>query len=161
MFSLLIEKNELERFYSKIKKQDCWIWVGGKTEGNWTYGRFYLKRKPYLAHRVSYFIHNGSFPKKKFVCHKCDNPSCVNPDHLFLGDAKTNAVDCKNKGRNLLGRESLLLGTKHPKAKLTDCTVKEIREIGSSISTRKLARKFGVSQTKIRQVLSGECWKHI
>ena len=96
-----IPENEVKRFFMKIKKtKSCWIWKSKKTPKG--YGTF--DTKPYgggtvYAHRYSYKHHFGNFDKNLFVCHKCDNPSCVNPKHLFLGTCKDNVIDCFKKGR--------------------------------------------------------------
>lgn len=79
----------------------CWIWHGSFLPNG--YGRFGLNMKSYKAHRVAYFIIYGEIPKRKLVCHKCDNPSCVNPEHLFVGSPRENTLDMLSKGR--LNRE--------------------------------------------------------
>lgn len=87
-----------QRFYSKINKTDtCWLWLG--TKGKSGYGAFWLNTKPVRAHRLSYVLKYGSFDQSLYVCHHCDNPSCVNPEHLFLGTNKDNMDDGYKKGR--------------------------------------------------------------
>lgn len=92
-----------EQFLSKvmwIPFHECWEW--GRSIGNHGYGFCYDKKvgKVTVAHRISYELHFGKIPKGLCVLHKCDNRSCVNPKHLFLGTAKDNALDKINKGRN-------------------------------------------------------------
>lgn len=93
--------SEEQRFWSKVNKTDqCWIWIASKLpKGYGVFGTVKEKRKHILAHRYSYKYHFGDFDKKMFVCHKCDNPSCVNPEHLFLGNNKLNMEDANKKGR--------------------------------------------------------------
>ena len=92
-------KTPEERFHEKyIKDPDtsCWIWTGCTSNG---YGRIYYKGRLDLAPRVSWKLHNGPIPEGKLVCHHCDTPPCVNPDHLFIGTQKDNMTDAREKGR--------------------------------------------------------------
>lgn len=95
----------LIRFFEKVKISDaCWLWTGSKSRKG--YGRFRVDGKLLIAHRYSYELHHGEFPKTKLVCHSCDNPPCINPKHLFIGDAKTNAMDSVIKGRQVSIRKT-------------------------------------------------------
>ena len=118
----MIEKEVIDRFnknYQVIPKTNCWEWTGYyKTK---FYGGFGYKKRTYLAHRFSLMI-QGQDPTGYFVCHHCDNPKCVNPSHLYLGDVRTNCQDMKDRNRSLKG-------IKNHSAKLTDDQVKEIRKI--------------------------------
>ena len=94
-------KTFLERFrdsYEIDKKTGCWNWTGSKNGIN-GYGRITVEGKSYCAHRVSYELFVGIIPNGYNVCHKCDNPVCINPDHLFVGTRSDNMQDASNKGR--------------------------------------------------------------
>lgn len=129
----------------------CWIWTGPTLHG---YGRLIVKRdgkrRHWRAHRLSFLTFTGIDPKGLMVCHRCDNPSCINPKHLFLGTAKDNAEDRERKGR---GRP--ISGERRSDAKLTAAAVKEIRAGGSVAD---LAVKYGVSRSAIYKARQGVSW---
>lgn len=96
--SLYTDK-ERRRFFKKVNKIDggCWLWVGANFPGG--YGAISIKGKPQRANRMSYRMHFGEFDENLWVLHKCDNPPCVNPEHLFLGTCRDNVHDMVGKGR--------------------------------------------------------------
>ncbi len=148
----------LRRFWAKVEKlgneSGCWLWTGGCTKTG--YGNFWPTQHFHLgAHRMSWVIKNGPDPNL-FVCHKCDTPSCVNPDHLFLGDHVANAIDSFQKGR---GQE----GERHYAAKLKEADVREIRRLyaGNGISQDEIAKMFGVGQMTISNIITRKSWKSI
>lgn len=100
----MISRPLKERFEEKINKTDtCWIWIGAKRKTG--YGQICNNGKINSAHRISYELYKGEIPKGLCVCHTCDNPSCVNPEHLWLGTQNDNMLDAKNKKR--IGKKAI------------------------------------------------------
>lgn len=147
--------NEIERFHQKYEKTNsCWVWTAGTRPNSKgaLYGRHWTDDgKSIGAHRFSYLIHYGD-PGEMFVCHSCDNPLCVNPDHLFLGSHKDNMRDMVNKGRSFTGSGE----SKKGRAKLTNKQAINIRN--SDLSQSKLAAIYGVSQTTIGRIKRKESY---
>jgi len=130
---------------------DCWVWQKQKDKDG--YGTMRLKgRSSVKAHRFAYSVFVGPLEPGKMVCHKCDTPSCVNPDHLFLGTALENKRDCVDKNRHLRGE-------RHHKAKLSEADVLNIRN--SDISGAELARRYGVTKENIYAIKSGKIWREV
>ena len=116
-----LSSRDLARFNAKFvrgQESDCWPWIAAADSNG--YGRFSLKSKGtwcvFLSHRVSWKIYKGR--TDLFVLHRCDNPRCINPNHLFDGDQKDNMSDCARKGR-AVGNRGLVVGEKHGMHKLT------------------------------------------
>lgn len=132
----------------------CWEWTGAK---DWDgYGRMRIGgRRSARAHRIAWAIANRSDPGSLFVCHRCDNPSCVRPGHLYLGTALQNNRDKIERGRTNWARGSRV-GT----SKLTDEQVEAVFALYKSGNVRQkdIARQFGVSQSAVQLVLSGKNW---
>jgi hypothetical protein len=139
-----------ERFEARVDKSNptgCWMWTGGKIPMG--YGQLWPKGSKGVAisaHRYSWILHRGEIPEGIYVLHHCDTPACVNPDHLFLGTARDNKLDCLKKGR---AREC-------PPPKLNVENVRAIRRSTDPVAI--LAKRFGVSGSAIYKVLSGETW---
>jgi len=143
-----------ERFWPKVNKtKSCWLWVAGVNRQG--YGKFSLDGKTQRANRVSWEIHNDSIPDGLCVLHKCDNTSCVNPDHLFLGTNKDNTQDMLAKGRH-----SGPTGELNRHAKLTEKEVLEIRRTRTSPPIS-LAAMFGISPRTVRDIVNLKTWRHI
>ena len=141
------------RFWAKVKKTaGCWLWTASTRNGYGQIGN--PGRKVLLAHRVSWELANGPIPDGMWVLHRCDNPPCVRPSHLFLGTPKMNSQDSKRKGRNNRGEN-------HGHAKLTESMVEEIlilRELGMTYEA--MASRFPVGSIAIGKVVRGDNWSH-
>jgi hypothetical protein len=149
----------MERFWNKVDKtSSCWVWTGCKREG---YGRFRLNGKIRCAHRLSWEMHHKKeIPNGLCVCHTCDNPSCVNPDHLWLGTKKQNNKDKQSKGRSTKGR-SYNCGSDSGSAKLTDQDVLTIRSLAGKVPQKELAQTFSVGQDQISRIINRKRWAHL
>lgn len=147
-------------FWEKVNigaTDECWEWQGVRDEKSYGYAHFKGKRQG--AHRLSWFLTNGPIPDGLLVCHKCDNPPCVNPDHLFIGTMKDNMEDCANKGR--IGKHQRPFGEDNGWATLTNEDVIEIRRLGAEgkLLQREIGELFGTTQVNISRILLGKSWK--
>ena len=138
--------------YSSPQANGCVLWTGPLH--SWGYGTLEYKGKGYQAHRVSWALRNGPIPAGLFVCHKCDVPACVNPDHLFLGTHDDNMADKKAKGRAWSHK-----GEANKRAKLTAAAVLAIRADGRV--AREVAADYGISRTLVWGIKHRQTWKHI
>lgn len=143
----------IERFWSKVDRgepNDCWLWKAGKVRG---YGCFHVQRQPYLAHRIALAL-TQSVPHVSLVLHSCDNPACVNPNHLRVGTQLDNMDDCVRHGNRPVG-------AKCPQAKLTEANVRAIRKNVNGYSQQKLAAIYGVANSTIFRVIHKVDWKSV
>ncbi len=145
----------MNRFWDKVDKSgDCWEWIASKDEHG--YGFFGFDGRVCKAHRVAFILEIDDIPDGMCVCHSCDNPSCVNPDHLFLGTHTDNMRDMLNKGRG-----NKAFGEKHTKAKLSEEEVLFIKENLHFMSGASLARAFNVHESTISGIKNGKTWKQL
>ena len=151
-----------ERFAEKYTMEPmsgCWLWTAG-TNGT-GYGKFRLgslldgTRREELAHRFSYELHRGPIPDGKHVCHRCDTPFCVNPDHLFLSDQAGNMADKVAKNRQSKGSSISW-------SKLDESDIPIIRQwLDDGWKQYEIADVWGVQQSLISQINTGKIWRHV
>jgi hypothetical protein len=143
-------------FYDRVDKSgECWLWTGGHNGHG--YGVLSVAGHTTTAHRASYELNVGPIPVGLCVCHHCDNPPCVRPDHLFLGTHRENLQDAAMKGRMAHSERS-------PRSKLTTEQVLDIRARyaagGWGIGV-KLAGEYGVTRQALAQIVHGATWRHV
>ena len=151
------------RFWAKVSPGEgtdsCWMWIGAKKDTGPGRGYGSFKLESYTsrgAHRVSYALFNDVSPGEMTVCHRCDNPPCVNPMHLFLGTSKDNVHDMIAKGRRCTGDQK---GENNGAAKLTAEQVERIKRcIVQGESNKCIARRYNVSHSLISRIGLGKSW---
>lgn len=150
-----------DRFWEKVIVQEgCWDWSGAKTRLGYCVIRDqYPKKGNQFGHRVSYMIHKGQIGEGMNILHKCDNPSCVNPDHLQQGTQKQNIHDMIAKGRRT--KTTGLKGSESPRSKLSWDDVRKIRELLAigDLRQKDIGEMFSVSQTAIWNIHLNKTWK--
>ena len=150
-----------ERLWRHVDKAgDCWIWTG-KSVNQKGYGQIQIggrETKQKLVHRLSYEIHYGEIPEGMVVMHSCDNPSCVNPDHLSVGTQSQNILDAFARGRKTASPPHKQ-GESHGASKLKEGDVLTIRS--SKTSNQNLALFYGVSNSAIERIRNRKTWRHI
>lgn len=151
------------RFWPKVMKplgwDECWPWSGARKSSRPTQAYGHFKLASYMtvgAHRLSFALYTGRSPGDLCVCHRCDNPICVNPTHLFLGTQQDNTADKMAKGRHRSGDHS---GEKNPGAKLSADQVETIKTlIGNGLTNVAIGRRFGVTHQLVSKIRRGRAW---
>lgn len=153
------QKQQVATFWSYVDKTpSCWIWIGPKNKEG--YGQFHIDlgigRKNYRAHRVAYILTKGAIPDGQLVRHECDNPSCVNPDHLILGTTIDNVGDRIARRRDAVGEQS-------GKAKITTEQVRAARAryAAGEAGICQLARENGIAPSTMGDIIHRRKWKHV
>jgi hypothetical protein len=149
-------KTLVQRFESHFitePNSGCWIWIGATTQSSaFRYGAFILPGETKYAHRAAWLLYRGSIPKGLCCLHKCDFPTCVNPEHLFLGTQKENSEDMVAKNR-------VQRGERHYRAVLKESDVLEILKDTRSAAT--IANRFGVHAMTVGKIKRKVNWKHV
>jgi transposase len=137
-----------------ISRENCWI-TNHKIDVNGR-PRISVDGKSYILARVVYKLYKGDFPNNLFVCHTCDNPLCINPEHLYIGD---NA----EKGHNTKKRNRQAKGSTIGSAKLNETQVLKVKQllVEGKLSLRQIGQMFGVSATTISLINNGKSWTHV
>lgn len=156
----------MDRFWADVQKgEGCWEWQG--TRNGAGYGLFWALGRQWRAHRVSWELGNGPIPDGINVCHRCDHPPCVRPDHLFLGNQQANIQDAVAKGRKKTGTDHWWSsvdqsGRKNRRAKLAEADVLEIRRryLGGE-SKHSIAQDFSIHPNHVNRLVSGARWGHL
>lgn len=142
---MLVDEEDLRRFWSMVQKSDgCWVWTGRRNRKG--YGVFHPRgaNASLHVHAIALALATGGRPGMAFACHHCDNRPCVNPAHLYWGDAATNRDDARKRGR-------LPRGENHPNSKLTDLQRQEIRDLRArGVPILELMQRYNVSRSTIK-----------
>lgn len=145
------------RFINPLHENECWIWRGNKLPSG--YGLISKMRgKHEYAHRLSYRMHKGEIPNGLIVMHSCDNPSCVNPNHLSVGTYSDNSFDCVKKGRHA---KLDFVGVNHPRCQFSELTVQRIKIVKGAIGYWRLAGLIGKNVGTVQNIMNGKNWKHL
>lgn len=157
----MTSEHRVALFWAKVKlgpESACWEWIGARNK--WGYGATSYRGRQSNASRVAWLIVNGPIAEGLVVCHRCDNPACCNPAHLFLGTQADNLADCHRKGR----ARCCPSGRAHPRgvAKLNEAKVIEARRLyASGIPQTHIAKRMGVDSSTISRAVRGERWSFV
>jgi hypothetical protein len=150
-------KTSEERFWAKVNKTDtCWLWTASKDRDG--YGQFRFNGTTVKAHRVVIQLEGSDIPSGMCVLHHCDNPGCVNPDHLYIGTPKQNTGDMIERGRSkYVGQK----GEAHGCAKLCELDVRLIRDLAETSTQQEIADWFGIAQSHVTNIVNHKSWAHV
>lgn len=146
-----------ERFWNKVEKSgddECWNWKASFRKHSEKYGAFWMNGRHHPSSRIAWILTNGEIPHGYVVCHKCDNPSCCNPSHLFIGLPSDNDADRVAKGRQCRG-------SAQKGAILNETIVLVIRAMSENIGMKKTAEITGIKYGTVRDVCARRSWRHV
>ncbi len=150
------------RILSNVKRNGlCIEWQGALSDNG--YGRINVSGRYNRVHRVVYELYHRPIPEGMYICHRCDNPRCCNPDHLFAGTPWQNSRDMLSKGRHKAFAQGEVAGGKNPRALLTDDDVVKIREqyANGNVTLKQLAKEYGVHFDTISKAINRVTWSHL
>ena len=171
--AIMLSMRSIDRFWLMVDKSGgpdaCWLWTAGRRPDG--YGIVNWFGKTQKAHRLSYALSTGAIPSEACVLHRCDNPPCCNPAHLWLGTRVENVADMVAKGRNAksdshgahLHKDRMVRGESHAFAKLTEENVIEMRRLRAEAGTpfKQLARMFRVTKNTVKDAVLLRSWTHV
>jgi hypothetical protein len=156
-----MDEKRIARFWSRVDRSTpdgCWEWQGARGESG--HGVGWDGKRTRLAHRIAWFLTHGKWPDE-CVCHRCDNPPCCNPAHLFEGDRAANLADMRSKGR-AAPMPTQPRGSQHSHAKLAESDIPLIRaRLAAGEKAAAIAADYGVTSSNIRAIHRGKTWSFV
>lgn len=150
-----ISQTQRDNLWRKVERgapNECWLWAA--STGASGYPRIWINNIDYCATRIAYLDFYGLQPGSQMVCHSCDTPMCMNPNHFFLGSHDDNMADRQSKGRQYKGAS-------HHRAKFTEQQVLEVFALKGHESSTSIAKRLGVSKSSIKAIWQGRNWSHL
>ena len=157
----MLNERQYDNFFAKVVRGEstdaCWVWTGSKSSKG--YGNFNVNRSTQSSHRISYRLHVGEIGEGLIICHTCDNPACVNPDHLFTGTHLDNVTDKMDKGRDRYGNQK---GIANASSRLSEEDVRYIVTLLPSMTNVAISKLIGkVTHASVSLIRRGKSWSHI